>query len=231
MERLTSISNPNQKIQARQSHRSSRLISKNAAFFGISSLVLVGLSLDWQLVVATGAAIAAMSNVYSSQSWNWRKNGVRLKQFLQGSNGKLAIAVTIGSSTMLLFYTILAIWNSQGDHWLGFGESLQFLAILAVLGLLLKQVFQTDSNQSQKRLNRLVLDLASENDLQRLIAVRQLGQSIKQIHLPLDQEQAIAEYCEVLLRSETFMPVREAAFELLESLQQVESPKIMPNQN
>jgi hypothetical protein len=230
------MANPELKIQTR-GHRqflkvrrsgNSALVNKNVAIAGLVTLVLVGLSLDWQLMLATSTAIGAMSTVYGAQNWNWRRNGVRFKQFIHGSNSKLAIAVAVGGGSMLLVYTMLSIWQSQTNNWLGFGESVQFLAILGILALLVRQLLHSNAQTNKTHLDRLVLDLASDNDLQRLIAVRQL--SSMETSFSLEQEEAIAEYCQVLLQTENFVPVREAAFELLAALQpSPTSRKILSN--
>ncbi len=229
------MTNPELKIQTRQLPRLQRIehkssVNKNMAIAGLSGLVLVGLSLDWQLVLATGTAIGAMSTIYGAQTWNWRRNGIRFKQFVHGSNGKLVIAVAVGGGSMLLIYTILAIWQAQSDYWLGFGESVQFLAILGSFALLLRQFLQSNAQANKTTLDQLVLDLTSNNDLQRLIAVRQLRSM--ESSFSLEQEEAIAEYCQVLLQTEAFVPVREAAFELLAALQPSSaSRKILTNQD
>jgi hypothetical protein len=223
-------SNSGLKIQAKPAPNHARktrslakkiAIDKKLAIAGISGLVLVGLSLDWQLVIATATAIATMATIYNAQSWGWRRIGRRLNQFRLGANGKLAIAVAMGGGSMVLVYTVLAIWNSQANHWLGFAESAEFLAVLGILALLLRQSLQSANQSQSKSLEHLVLDLSSANNLQRLVAVRQLQQAAPKTSP--EQQQAIAEYCQVLLSEETFIPVREAAFELLESLQTASS--------
>jgi hypothetical protein len=230
------MANPELKIQTRQSRQllkarrlgNSALANKNVAIAGLITLVIVGLSLDWQLVLATGTAIGAMSTVYGAQNWNWRRNGDRFSQFVRGANGKLAIAVAMGGGSMLLVYTLLAIWQSQTDRWLGFGQSIQLLAILGIFTLLVRQFLQSNAQTTKTCLDRLVLDLTSDSDLQRLIAVRQL--SSMETSFSLEQEEAIAEYCQVLLQTENFVPVREAAFELLAALQpSPASRKILSN--
>jgi hypothetical protein len=191
----------------------------------LSGGLLLAICLDWRLVAATTTGMAVMVTVYSAQSWDWRRIAARTSRFWRNPNAKIVFAAGSGGSAVLIIYSALAIWQAQNDHWLGFASSLQFLATLGILALLLKQASQSYGQQQQVNLDRLVLSLASTNALDRLIATRQLGQAIRQNHLPLGQEAAIAEYCQVLLSRETVAPVREAALEILESLKYLPQAK------
>ncbi|MDX1976041.1 MAG: hypothetical protein SFT94_00050 [Pseudanabaenaceae cyanobacterium bins.68] len=198
---------------------------QSLAIAGTSTLVLVGLNLDWRLVLGAGAA-AVMTGVYRLQGCDWRQLRLRLGQLWQGENGRLITAALAGVGAMLLVYVLSAIWQGQADHWLALADSLELLASLSILAWLAAS-FWRSAEVEQHHLERLVLDLTSEHELQRLVALRQLGEYLG--YASPAQELAIAEYCQVLLQSESCPVVRTAALELITHVSG-QSPKgLAPN--
>lgn len=189
-----------------------------------SALVLVGVNLDWRLMLGAGTAVGTMAAVYGLQNYDWRRVRSHWVQLCRGENGRLIRSVLAGVATMLLVYVLLAIWQGQADHWLALVDSLELLASLGILGWLGYRLWQS-TGVDQQILERLVLDLTSDHELQRLIALRQLGQCLG--YASLEQELAIAEYCQVLLQSESCPAVRTAALELI-SLVAGHAPRGLP---
>ncbi len=180
--------------------------------------LLILLSLNWQLVVATGLGVIIMLVTYAAQGWKWHSLFLQVQKFINSPNRRLIVAVGMGAATVLGTYMIFAIWSETANHWLASVSIMQFVATLSVFILLVKQVIGQWLQETQTQFDRLVLQLTASNDLERLIAVRQLAQCVQQNSLLIAQEQAIAQYCQVLLDRELVSAVREAALETLEAL-------------
>lgn len=191
---------------------------------GLPVWVLVGAALlvlafwNWQLVVATLSGVVIMLLVYAAQEWDWQRLLLRSQQFFYSPNRQLAIAVIAGAVGVLLTYMTLAIWGNTENHWLASVDILQLLATLAILILLGQQIVSRWLQKQQVDLDRLVMQLNAPNDLDRLIAVRQLAQCVHEQRFPLNQEKAIIAYCQVILSRETVPAVRDAALETLKAL-------------
>jgi hypothetical protein len=187
--------------------------------WAIVAVALLMLSLwNWQLVVATIAGVTVMGLVYVWQDWNWGRLILRSQKLLSHPNSKFTLAVGMGAGTVLLTYMVSAIWSNIENHWLASAGILQLAATLAVLGLLIKQAIDNWLTAQEANVEQLIAQFTANDDLERLIAVRQLAQRVQQKRLPLNQETAIAQYCQVLLGRETVPTIREAALETLEAL-------------
>ncbi len=190
------------------------------AIFGVLLLVW-----NWQLIAATSIGIFVMIAVYVMQDWNWNVILWRLQKFLQSPYRHLPLSVASGTVTVLLTYTILAIWSNQENHWLGFANILQLGAILGIFAILVRQAFSQWLQRQQNNFDQLISQLTANNDLtddlSRLMAIKQINQYVQENQLPTAQEKAIADYCQVLLNRETEPTTREAIFETLESLQSI----------
>ncbi|OIP70805.1 MAG: hypothetical protein AUK48_13260 [Oscillatoriales cyanobacterium CG2_30_44_21] len=180
---------------------------------------VVLLAWNWQLIVATSLGILTMITVYAMQGWNWNVIMWRAQKFWQSPYRHLPIAVISGTLTVFLTYSILSIWSTQSDHWYAAASILQLGATLAVLGLLGYQVLTQWLHRQKDSLDQLVAQLTASDDLVRLMAVKNINQYLRVNMIPESQEQAIADYCQVLLNRETESIMREAIFETLESLQ------------
>jgi hypothetical protein len=116
---------------------------------------------------------------------------------------------------------ILAVWSDQQNHWLALANILQLSATLGILVLLVRQAFRQWLQRQQDNFDQLIAKLAVNDDLARLIAIKQINQYVQNNRLPVAQERAIADYCQILLNRETETTMREAIFETLESLQSI----------
>ena len=176
---------------------------------------------NWQLIAATSAGIFAMIAVYLMQDWNWNVILWRIQKFLQSPYRHLPLSVASGTVTVFLTYMVLAVWSNQENHWLASANILQLGATLGVLVLLVRQAFSQWLQRQQNNFDQLITQLAVNDDLARLIAIKQINQYIQDNRLPAAQERAIADYCQILLNRETETTMREAIFEALESLQSI----------
>jgi hypothetical protein len=176
---------------------------------------------NWQLIAATSAGIFAMIAVYMVQDWNWNVILWRIQKFLQSPYRLLPLSVASGTVTVFLTYMILAVWSDQQNHWLALANILQLGATLGILGMLVRQAFRQWLQRQQDNFDQLIAKLTVNDDLARLIAIKQINQYVQNNRLPVAQERAIADYCQILLNRETETTMREAIFETLESLQSI----------
>jgi hypothetical protein len=174
---------------------------------------------NWQLIAATSAGIMAMIAIYVVQDWNWNVILWRVQKFLQSPYRHLPLSVASGTVTVFLTYTILTLWATQENHWLASASILQLIATLGVLALLARQAFSQWLQRQQDNFDQLVTQLTVNDDLARLIAIKQITQYIQANPLPAAQERAIADCCQLLLNRETEVTMREAIFETLEALE------------
>lgn len=186
------------------------------------SIVALGLFVlsfwNWQLVMATLFGAVTLIFVYMAQDWNWNVLLARMQGFLNSSNRPMIVAAIAGSSSIIFSYVSLMVWSSLDNHWLAGLVITQFVAMLGILVLLFFKAINQWQQNSQQNLTYLATRLTSDDELERLIALKQLGQSLRQHHLPLAQEQAIAQYCQILLNRESVETVRTATLEVLEEL-------------
>lgn len=176
---------------------------------------------NWQLIAATSAGILVMMALYVIQEWNWNVILWRIQKFLQSPYRHLPLSVASGTFTVFLTYTMLAVWSNQTNHWLASANILQFGATLVILLLLVRQAFNQWLQRQQDNFEQLVAQLAVNDDLARLIAIKQITQYVHDNRLPAVQERAIADYCNILLNRETETTMRDAIFETLEALQSI----------
>jgi hypothetical protein len=176
---------------------------------------------NWQLIAATSAGIFAMIAVYTMQDWNWNVILWRIQKFLQSPSRLLPLSVVSGTATVFLTYMVLAVWSDQQNHWLASASILQLSATLSILVLLVRQAFRQWLQRQQDNFDQLIAQLAVNDDLARLIAIKQINQYVQNNRLPDTQESAIADYCQILLNRETEETMREAIFATLESLQSI----------
>ncbi len=174
---------------------------------------------NWQLIAATSIGIAVMIAIYVIQDWNWNVILWRVQKFLQSPYRHLPLSVASGTVTVFLTYTVLTIWSTQDNHWLASASILQLVATLGVFALLASQAFSKWLQRQQDNFEQLITQLTVNDDLARLIAIKQITQYIQENQLPAAQERAIADCCNLLLNRETEVTMREAIFETLEALQ------------
>jgi len=217
-----STSSPSQTQQLMRSLWRGLAREQGLPVWALLAIFLVMLLLwNWQLIAATSAGIFAMIAVYMMQDWNWNVILWRIQKFLQSPYRHLPLSVASGTVTVFLTYTVLAVWSNQENHWLASASILQLGATLGILVLLVRQAFSQWLKRQQDNFDQLIAQLAVNDDLARLIAIKKINQYVQDNRLPAAQERAIADYCQVLLNRETETTMREAIFETLESLQSI----------
>lgn len=175
-----------------------------------------------RLVLATGVGIGVMMLVYLMHDWQLDQSWPDLRKWLEGWNQPLALAIAGGGIATLTTYLATAIWADASSPWLALGAILQGTGTLAVLVLLIWQILNWQANQERTSFSQLVTNLTHADPLQRLIAIRQLTDSVTQVRQP-DQRQrrAIADYFRLMLNQEQEPIIRDA---LLDGLQSIDRP-------
>ena len=197
----------------------SRFRSRNQTGLLVALAVAVALLVsNWKLLLATGAGISVMLAVYLMQQWDWQRIFEQWRQFLTGTNRAVAIASATGGMASLFTYMAASIWSASENHWMATGEILQSLSILATFILLVWQILTHKSSQEEISLNQLIVNLTDADPLKRLISVRQLTSAVRNHHCDSQQQQAIADYFNLMWSRETEPLVREALLEGLETL-------------
>lgn len=201
------------------------LISSKKAFRKASRWLVGTIALsamlcwNWKLVMATGVGVGSMLLVYNMQGWNWQLYYVRWQRFLQGSQGKLTLAVGGGGLAAFATYLAASIWADSENRWLATGAILQGAGTLFTLALLSWHIVGHQKNRDAGQFEQLLRDLTDSNPVKRLIAVRQLTDLVRESRCDrLDREQLDRYFCLMLAR-ESEPVVREA---VLESLQKWE---------
>jgi hypothetical protein len=174
---------------------------------------------NWQLVIATLAGVTVMGIAYLAQDWDWQHFVFGLRRSFNAPTQKFTLAAASRSR-----YRVAGIYHA--DDLDGGGKSLASIGVGIAVNchacrywcLLPSKHLSNWLGQERESIERFVYMLAAPDDLERLIAVRQLAQAVQQNRFSLSQERAIAEYCQVLLDRETVPGVRDAALETLESL-------------
>ncbi len=182
------------------------------------AVLLLLLSWNWQLVLATVAGIVVMGAVYIAQDWDGRAIAATLQHFASSPSRPLVVAVGTGTTAALVVRMAAALWANASNRWVGAAEVLQLLSAVAIAAIAAKFWLDRLLQQDRQSFERALERLTDANDLSRLMAMQHILACVRQKRFPLGQESAIAEYCRLLLERETVPAVREAAYSTLEAL-------------
>lgn len=172
---------------------------------------------NWRLVLSLCCGIAVMAIVYQYPRSDSPKK-------------KLVWAVLGGSGSIFVCYLFIMLLQSDPNMWVGFAHGLEFLAVLITLAFILYQ--NIGKKRSDENTNQLILYLASEDRLTRLIALKRLHQKALNHSLSFLEEEQLKEYCSIILEEETSSALRNVALETIETLQfMAVKPKFKPNNN
>jgi hypothetical protein len=171
------------------------------------------------LLLATLAGSGTMLGVYlmatSGTTIDWvavSRLGDRLRQ-------PVLLAIGTGAIVSLLVYVSLAVWGATENHWVASGLIAQGVATLAVLVLLVWQTLNRLTGRDRVELTPMLLQVADENGLKRMIAIRQIGQWLEQRRLDRAERKSVAACVQYLLGRETDGAIREAALDVLQQIQ------------
>ena len=184
---------------------------------------------NWKLLLATLAGIGFMILVYYLQNHNWLTYWQRWQRFFSHSNRQLIIAVSSGSVTALGIYIAACIWTESENPWLATGIVVQTLASLITLTLLAWHFLGSNRlRQDETEYNRLLTDLTHQDNLRKIIAIRQLTRLVKNSNLPQEYNTQLVEYYCLMLAQVRERALKEA---LLDSLESLGIEKLLDKQN
>lgn len=142
--------------------------------FALAGLALWG-SANGQLLFSTGAGVGVMVIVYRCQSWNWRPKWQEFRQFFQGSNRQLVMAVVSGAGATLVTYLTISIGLEAESPSIACALILQNLGIFGIFSLLAWQLWHHQT-QPTHNLQQMIGDLTHTHPLKRLMAVQEIHQ-------------------------------------------------------
>lgn len=170
---------------------------------------------QWQLLLAAGIGLLSTGLTYRIQQRRWQPPWASIRQFWDGANRRLSLAMIAGGVATLGAYLAIKVWIDFKNPWIAVGAILQGCGTLAVLILLIWQMAERHSSSADLQFNRLVIDLTYVDPLKRLIAVRQLTQ-FAQAQPDKTRNMMIAEYFQVMLSRELEVVVQNAILDGLE---------------
>lgn len=171
---------------------------------------------NWKLLLATGTGVGAMLGIYLFQEQDWQVYWSKLRQFFNGTNRKLTLAVLSGGIAALCTYMAASIWTDAQSHWLATGAIIQGFGILLTVVLLVWQITASYRDKEESRYDRILSSLTHSDSLQRLIAVRKLTRLVNNPRFYQTYGPQVAEYFRLMLTNEREEVIREA---ILDGLQ------------
>jgi hypothetical protein len=194
-------------------------------FLGFLTIIIAMLLWNWKLLLALLIGIGVMTLVYSMQEWDWQLRWSRIRNFLNSSNRRLALAVVSGGIATVSTYMAASIWIDSHSSWIAAGAILQGVGTLLTLILLVWQIVNFYQNREEDQLDQLLVNLTEKDPLKRLIALRQLTKLISRKQVDSSVQQDVVECLQLLLSREQEVVVRDAAFK---SLQACDRLQVLP---
>ncbi|MEM7727526.1 MAG: armadillo-type fold-containing protein [Cyanobacteria bacterium P01_A01_bin.45] len=185
---------------------------------GFLTVVIAMLLWNWKLLLASAVGVSSMTLVYSMQGWNWQKFWSGLHNILSSPNRRLLLAVVSGGISTFCTYLSAVILVESNNVWIAVGAILQGLATLLVLFLLACHIHSLYYVRQEKQIDRLVLQLTSQEPLKRLVAVSQLSKLAYTNDVDPSLKKNITDLLRLLLLQETEKIVQESALEGLQKL-------------
>lgn len=212
--------------QLKTGARKGRIFQKKnpAMFLWFLTIVVAMLLWNPKLLFAMGVGIFVMLLVHSMPKWNWSQFWCRIRNFLQTTNGRLVLSVTSGAIACLGTYTAAMIWVNANNALIAAGVIAQGLATVMILILLASLPIALYGNQKQDNLELLLDNLIDTDPLKRLVGIRKLTLLATRQQLEPDTKQYIIECLQLLLRKESEVAIRDAAFDSLQALEPAQKP-------
>lgn len=171
-----------------------------------------------KLLAATTIGVLVMLGVYLIQARDWHLLRAKLRGLLGGSNRHLILAVGSGGFATISTYMAISIWVDSENHWLATGAILQGLSTIAVLVLVIWQIFNRQVSRDRDNFNSLVALLTDADALKRLIAVRQLTRLVTGDRAESSECRATLEYFRLMLSREGEPLIRDALLDGIQAL-------------
>lgn len=187
--------------------------------FGLAVTIAI-LYWNWKLFLATSVGVLIMWLVYRLQAWDWQMYWSKLRRLFGGANRQLTIAVGSGGLATIGTYTAVSIGVDANSAWIAAGAMLQSLTTLAILVLLVWQMFGRQAVREEVKLERMLDDLTDADPLKRSIAVRYLTRWATKGDKA--NQYAIGDYFRLMLDREREPTIRAAVLEALETFNKVQ---------
>lgn len=181
---------------------------------------------NWKLLLSSGVGLGAMVLVYSMYKSDLHQRWSEFRQLLDSPNSRLAVSVCSGGVACVTTYIAIAIWADSSSHWIAAGAIVQGLATLLTLVLLVWQITSLYGNSQEDLLDEWLVHLTHSEPLKRLIAIRQITKFVNRASYSESVGRNIADCLGLLLAREEEDVIRDAAFEVLQSL---DVQKIQPS--
>lgn len=181
----------------------------------------------WQWVLSISLGLSVMVGVYLAQQHQLKLSWRGWSRVWNRSNRSATLAVLAGILAWGSTYLATALWLESDQPWLATSVLLEGFGILAIFSLLLWQILSSQFQQpdhSYIRFQALLNDLADADPLKRLLAVRQLTQTLapagsrQSTNLPMTSHQVV-ECFRLMLERETEPLVCNALLDSLRLLQ------------
>ena len=181
-------------------------------------VLLVMLVWNWQLMTALGVGALVMATAYGLQDGYGSSLTYRLQRLFSSHLRSLALAVLAGALAVMVTALSLGIWTSVPNHWLAGGVVMQLVTSAAVLFFLVRQTAQQWRIKQEDNFSHWMHQIASNNELERLVAMQGLYESVQRQQLAPAKEKALVQCCQILLNHEKEPLVREVVLDTLQTL-------------
>ena len=172
----------------------------------------------WQWNAALGLSVlVGLSSSVALLQISQRVRAAQLRQWLNVAHSPLAFSLGGGAALLALTYATVSVWQEFHSPWLAVLLLTQTLGILALVGLILSLAARQGGAPSYS-FDRCVAGLLQRDELQRLVAVRQVASLAAQQRLSSSEQKIVAEYLQVLLRRQDDPILQGAIHESLVAL-------------
>ncbi|MGB3402806.1 MAG: hypothetical protein WBA77_08950 [Microcoleaceae cyanobacterium] len=179
------------------------------------------------LLLATILGMGTMITVYQLPRSNWQQYRSLFYQLFSPANRLLTGAVLSGGLVAVGSYWMMSLLSSGENIWVVLSLILQNGGIFAIAALLIWQLLQQQTHQTQSSRHQLLTELTHQEALHRLIAVRKLTQltlryesnTPSKTSTTILTRSQLAECFRLMLRTEVEPLVRNG---ILDGLQQLE---------
>ncbi|MBD2346847.1 armadillo-type fold-containing protein [Anabaena subtropica] len=203
-------------------------LSEPSGLLILLTIIVAMLLWNWKLLLALLVGVGVMLSVYSVQKWDWQLRWVEIQKLVNGTNRRLVIAVGSGGIGTFSTYMAVAILADSHSPWIAAGAIVQGLGTLLTVILLVWQLVKLYAAREEQDFEQLFLNLTEKDPLKRLVTLRRLTKIINAQKIDSGLQREINQCLQLLLAREEEPIVREAAFEGLQALEQLQPLQSSP---
>ena len=176
----------------------------------------------WQWNNALGlAAVVGVSGSFALFQISQRLRVAHVRHWLNrrlSHDSRLVFSLSCGAALLMLVYAALSVWQALKSPWLAMLLLTQTLGIFLLVGLALWLVSRSGGAPIYS-FDRCVAGLLHRDELQRLVAVRQIGSLAVRQQISARERKIAAEYLQILLRKQSDPIIQGAIQESLAALE------------